>query len=81
MPAFEQAVLGEPSSQYNKMETLMPGQPLGSSDFMDGIGGSNERMGSFDYTNGGSFGGEMLAGEGMDTVSDGLKGVDGQQGL
>lgn len=38
--------------------------------------------GSFDFgNNGAGFGGEMLAGEGMDTVSDGLRGPDPNQGL
>jgi hypothetical protein len=37
---------------------------------------------SFDFgQNGAGFGGEMLAGEGMDTVSDGLRGGDQNQGL
>ena len=35
----------------------------------------------FEYSTGAGFGGEMLAGAGMDTGSDGLKGADGQQGL
>lgn len=41
-------------------------------------------FGKFDFTLGqgnGGFGGEALAGEGMDTVSDGLKGAEGGQGL
>ena len=37
---------------------------------------------TFDFgQNGVGFGGEMLAGEGMDTVSDGLRGGDQNQGL
>lgn len=36
---------------------------------------------SFDYGMMNGFGGEMLATEGMDTVSDGMRGRDGNQGL
>jgi len=36
---------------------------------------------SFEYSLMNGFGGEMLATEGMDTVSDGLRGGDGNQGL
>lgn len=79
MPTFSPS-LTEPFSAYDRQESFLPNPTLGNGDFVDGIGGTGERMGSFDYANGG-FGGEMLAGEGMDTVSDGLKGVDGQQGL
>jgi hypothetical protein len=43
---------------------------------------SNANPMSFDFgQNGAGFGGEMLAGEGMDTVSDGLRGGDQNQGL
>ena len=46
-------------------------------DYMD-----NSNPMSFDFgQNGAGFGGEMLAGEGMDTVSDGLRGGDQNQGL
>lgn len=46
---------------------------------INNIGGGNM---SFDFgNNGAGFGGEMLAGEGMDTVSDGLRGNDPNQGL
>lgn len=46
-----------------------------------GMGGNGGTM-SFDFgNNGAGFGGEMLAGEGMDTVSDGLRGNDPNQGL
>ena len=41
-------------------------------------------FGKFDFNLGpgnGGYGGEALAGEGMDTVSDGLKGSEGGQGL
>jgi hypothetical protein len=45
-----------------------------------GMGGSGSM--TFDFgNNGAGFGGEMLAGEGMDTVSDGLRGNDPNQGL
>ncbi len=72
--------LGEPSAPYDRLETLQPDLTLGASETMNGMAETNERMGSFDYSNG-TFGGEMMTGEGMDTVSDGLKGQDGQQGL
>lgn len=47
-----------------------------------GMGGNGVGSMSFDFgNNGAGFGGEMLAGEGMDTVSDGLRGNDPNQGL
>lgn len=46
------------------------------------MGGNGNSTMSFDFgNNGAGFGGEMLAGEGMDTVSDGLRGNDPNQGL
>lgn len=59
----------------------MPSQALGKGELADVLEGTRERMGDFEYSTGAGFGGEMLAGAGMDTVSDGLKGADGQQGL
>lgn len=53
---------------------------MGGGEFDTGAGNTM----TFDFgigTNGAGFGGEMLAGEGMDTVSDGLRGNDPNQGL
>lgn len=46
---------------------------------LSGNGGINGSSGlNFDFGGGNGFGGEMLAGEGMDSVSDGLKGGENQ---
>ncbi|ORY29534.1 fungal-specific transcription factor domain-domain-containing protein [Naematelia encephala] len=73
------AMLGESSTSGNSN-----GVGNGAFDFVTGLNGSldtgtNGVLG-FDYSQpGAGFGGEMLAGEGMDSVSSGLK--DEQQGL
>ena len=59
------------SNQGGGAQTTMMGEYMDNSNPM-----------SFDFgQNGAGFGGEMLAGEGMDTVSDGLRGGDQNQGL
>lgn len=58
------------------MSTLMGNAAAGGQD------GQNHGEVKFDFGfNGAGFGGEQLAGEGMDSVSDGLKGNDAGQGL
>jgi len=67
---FESFGDGQYSNQGGSQATMM-------GDYMD-----NSNPMSFDFgQNGAGFGGEMLAGEGMDTVSDGLRGGDQNQGL
>jgi len=80
MPSLDQNI-GEPYAPYDRVETLMSSTMHGTGESMDVSNGTSERANSFDYASGGGFGGEMLAGAGMDNVSDGLKGSDGQQGL
>ena len=62
---------GDGYSNQGGSQTTMMGEYMDNSNPM-----------SFDFgQNGAGFGGEMLAGEGMDTVSDGLRGGDQNQGL
>jgi hypothetical protein len=69
---------GDISGQYNQNQNQGGGQATMMGDYM----GDNSNSMSFDFgQNGAGFGGEMLAGEGMDTVSDGLRGGDQNQGL
>ena len=60
---------------YDRLDSLAPGT--------NDIAGDTTGNGAmpFDYAMSGGFGGENLAGEGMDSVSDGLQGNDAQQGL
>jgi hypothetical protein len=73
---------------YNIGQTSQGGQTTMMEDFMNdsmnmNVGGNgNGNSMTFDLgQNGLGYGGEMLAGEGMDTVSDGLRGGDQNQGL
>lgn len=71
------------NSQYDQQG----GQATMMGDYMnDSMGGGSTNASGMTFDlglgqNGLGYGGEMLAGEGMDTVSDGLRGGDQNQGL
>lgn len=66
--------------QYNDIPGGEGGQMM-MGEYHNDLGMTNNNM-TFDFGNNGvGFGGEMLAGEGMDTVSDGLRDNDPNQGL
>ncbi|WWC98933.1 hypothetical protein V866_005827 [Kwoniella sp. B9012] len=68
------------SSAYDQSQNT--GTATGSGSYDNSGNGNNNHNISFDYgLNGMGFGGEALAGEGMDSVSDGLKGSNGGGGL
>lgn len=69
-----------PASSGSGFTPRSSGEANYMADFdINSAGGGNM---TFDFgNNGAGFGGEMLAGEGMDTVSDGLRGSDPNQGL
>jgi hypothetical protein len=74
------------SGQNQGGQATMMGDYMGDAHGSNGQGGNANGLGggsmTFDFgQNGVGFGGEMLAGEGMDTVSDGLRGGDQNQGL
>ncbi|KAK8861354.1 hypothetical protein IAR55_002173 [Kwoniella newhampshirensis] len=91
------STLGEASAPYDRLETLTPNAELGNGNVMlNGSGSSNGGhygtttdggdLGhaphiSFDYGLNGGFGGESLASEGMDNVSDGLRAGGASGGL
>jgi hypothetical protein len=76
---FAEGGQGQYIDQNQGGQTMM-GEYMNDNLNGSGSGGGNTM--TFDFgQNGVGFGGEMLAGEGMDTVSDGLRGGDQNQGL
>ena len=80
--ATDNVPFGNPYSLHGELEEYASDTAGKLSESIDAPLGKRERLGSFDHcSNTIGFGGELLAGDGMDTVSDGLRGPNEQHGL